>query len=927
MKIKLVNFKKHEDLTIDFFSGKVNYIDGDNGAGKSTIFEAILWVLYRRVRDISNWFDPSSHVCVYVEMDDKVLIYRQKKPKLLTVTFPDGRVIQNSVAQEYININYGQVDTWLATCYVKQGPYHPLLEYDPSSRMKLLNQVAFDGDDPSEKIEKIASAIRNTEINHARISSQTLMANNAYLDEVRMYPGISETWILSKEIDNQYRNEHQELSSSVLPNKRRQLNEASSIVGKFSAYESMIEISTTKINASEDIDTLKTRVTSMRESSAKYKVYLDSKNMHSQLTSKLNSLAHFPTNNLPNFTPVEIAELRRLKEEHSRNLNLSKSQQVEYSEISIEEKVKYLERLRDSQWMFNSANQVSQLSARISHLTNNLISLSSTSSIDANNEIAFINNANVEEATTCLTLTNGLSNKHNLSIVELNKNHERLLSLKSEELSSILLVSKSELLKEHDDTSLTNKEKELQLALTSVVASQHVHACPHCAGSLRVVNNKLERSDSTPYNQELHRELTELISRTKRSSEVFRSELSNKIYLLESENNLQTQSSRVAIITEIEKERQQLIAKYNSEIFILNDQLRRSKALKEARKAELLKLIASNSLYETQQSELNKLRAELSSVNSVNIPNDIRQLTHIEMSSINNSIVVLKGIKVIKELEVTVEQAAESAKWYIAEAVINELKEEIAKIVLVEVTLIDEKVISALANLISELEKARDNLKFAESELAKLGIKPDIIQLKEEISIAEQRIVFLANTLGKSERAQSAMVKYNTFLAKDYENNVVNKKLANLREMRRIAIETQSDVHYHLVTSINSFLATATPYLFDYPIAITVNTTKQDKIGKEISCVNLNISCRGNDNIKWEYLSGGEKREISTLLSLAFSGIFGGKLMILDESMACLSNNKKEAVMTLIKQVLSDRTVIITCHGIQKGIFDNVITI
>ena len=46
-KLKLINFKSHENTTINFDKG-ISVIVGENGAGKSTILEAISFALFKQ---------------------------------------------------------------------------------------------------------------------------------------------------------------------------------------------------------------------------------------------------------------------------------------------------------------------------------------------------------------------------------------------------------------------------------------------------------------------------------------------------------------------------------------------------------------------------------------------------------------------------------------------------------------------------------------------------------------------------------------------------------------------------------------------------------------------------------------------------------------------------------------------------------------
>lgn len=54
--LKLQNFKSHQDLTVNF--GERTVITGDNAKGKSTIPEAITWLLYG-TDTLGSKLDPS----------------------------------------------------------------------------------------------------------------------------------------------------------------------------------------------------------------------------------------------------------------------------------------------------------------------------------------------------------------------------------------------------------------------------------------------------------------------------------------------------------------------------------------------------------------------------------------------------------------------------------------------------------------------------------------------------------------------------------------------------------------------------------------------------------------------------------------------------------------------------------------------------
>src|SRR5512137_1642792 len=91
--LRLINYRKFKDTTIEFPDG-VTGIIGLNGAGKSTIFEAIAWVLYGSVaartpsdqikRQNTSITDPCRVELEFVFEGENYRIVREMKGKTQT---------------------------------------------------------------------------------------------------------------------------------------------------------------------------------------------------------------------------------------------------------------------------------------------------------------------------------------------------------------------------------------------------------------------------------------------------------------------------------------------------------------------------------------------------------------------------------------------------------------------------------------------------------------------------------------------------------------------------------------------------------------------------------------------------------------------------------------------------------------------------
>ncbi|ATS17933.1 hypothetical protein BRW62_03300 [Parathermosynechococcus lividus PCC 6715] len=57
-RLTLTNFKTHRDRTVNFCRG-VNVICGENGAGKTSLLEAIAWVLFDATSGYGSGFNKA----------------------------------------------------------------------------------------------------------------------------------------------------------------------------------------------------------------------------------------------------------------------------------------------------------------------------------------------------------------------------------------------------------------------------------------------------------------------------------------------------------------------------------------------------------------------------------------------------------------------------------------------------------------------------------------------------------------------------------------------------------------------------------------------------------------------------------------------------------------------------------------------------
>ena len=133
MQVSLRNFRCHETFDVDFAPNSLTLLQGDTGAGKSTVLQAVAWALFGR-RFVSN-VDPAAkknaRTSVKITTPTHV-VYRQKSPGLLRVTVLDqdsgSTVLENESAQAEISRAFGSEEVWLASSYIMQDTRGSFLE-------------------------------------------------------------------------------------------------------------------------------------------------------------------------------------------------------------------------------------------------------------------------------------------------------------------------------------------------------------------------------------------------------------------------------------------------------------------------------------------------------------------------------------------------------------------------------------------------------------------------------------------------------------------------------------------------------------------------------------------------------------------------------------------------------------------------------
>jgi DNA repair protein SbcC/Rad50 len=196
--LTLKNFRKFKNATIDFPDG-VTGVVGLNGAGKSTIFEAVAWVLYGPVaartaadqiktKDSSKT-DPCRVELEFIFENDNYRVIREMKGKSLTIQATatmNGKVAATSAESvtRFIQKKLGMdFKSFFTSIFARQKELNALSSMNASERRPLiLRMLGIDSLD--DVIKELRSDIKNKEGLIKKLSEGILDENKKNKDEM-----------------------------------------------------------------------------------------------------------------------------------------------------------------------------------------------------------------------------------------------------------------------------------------------------------------------------------------------------------------------------------------------------------------------------------------------------------------------------------------------------------------------------------------------------------------------------------------------------------------------------------------------------------------------------------------------------------------------------------------------------------------------
>lgn len=141
MNIQLKNFRRYENKAFSFEEG-ITRLSGESGIGKTTIFEAIEWCLYGKLRGVKTMKDGKKNnekTVVSLSMNipglGEVQVDREGQNDVCL--FIGDKGIEGVNAQSQIDKIFGTHDMFLLTSYLKAEQMHKMISASPAEKREL----------------------------------------------------------------------------------------------------------------------------------------------------------------------------------------------------------------------------------------------------------------------------------------------------------------------------------------------------------------------------------------------------------------------------------------------------------------------------------------------------------------------------------------------------------------------------------------------------------------------------------------------------------------------------------------------------------------------------------------------------------------------------------------------------------------------
>lgn len=828
LRLSLVNFRCWTDDTFEFPFVPITLLKGETEIGKTTIFEAILWTLYGKlkvapigypkIRTISKLLirqrllSPLENTNELINV--RVLMERKTNPKEFMLTYESEKcnmLFRNDEAESVVHLLYGKKEVWKFLCYSPQERDNEGNFFTASNNTKFdyLCAVAFSYQTllPTEAMHTLSNEI-NKENANINLLDKQITNSEKRLDKFK------------------YTDKHK---LYIIPNKRK-----------------------TTRNDIRDLECIEEEIIRSLENN---KINEQRK---LKLEEKLSKLI-CPTMCLPSIlkigtTEAELSNILTLLDRHNsyvRNYDHHRYQHL--SSIIPPTYIDYYNLVEFE----NSYNEGLLICKRYS--------------IAYDTEI-------IEERkkTLFLALTNSIANENNLrEINKLTAEKEQI----SHQLSRLTLklplpVDKKPIL--IDDTKVAEIQNDIIKLEERLKIAENVIVCPNCKTNLHYSGS------------------------TWMCDNISCDDIVNELNILYS--SLRSEKQR----------RQVILKEYEDSVLHHNY------------------LVKENNTYSNNKQRYDCLTAQVDSI--VRRLGDIIYVnTGEDIGSMRKEHSELSRVKVV-ELP---NYKSDEVKQYVSLSKIHhKLEDVISKLksyeIISDFTTIDYSEVHSYFIHIKQLNQYQSN---RDDIIAEIKSIPQCVQVAD-INEIRDKLDELRYSLQISPIIDNYITEkeeYHALFQERKESLKLHTILLSIRNKAQKAEKVKLD---EIICLLNENLNTLLPILFKTGMQISISLEKQMLDGRKRRCVDAKLIIDGDKRILYSQLSEGAKCRLKLAFIVSLQSLCKFPFIIFDEILSSLDVDTRLNCLTIIKDFLYNKksgilnkSVIVTCHDITDGFYNNIINL
>lgn len=878
MKLELSNFKCHEFKQFEFTENNVILISGKSGVGKTSIIEAIVFVLFGSGRKITKYGQKSCYVRLQINIHSKSLdIKRTKGPNRLTLEYLDTTFMNNTnhyedaAAQGVINELFGT--QYESVGYLSQSSLNSFVLMGPQEKLSFLENLVFKSSDLKETKQKVQNLIKE----RTQILQNTTGKVEMLSDIISTTSCENETFPVLKK------------SGTIITDKREQ-----EIVEKNTDTE--IRNLTKKIDVIDKkltkLSTMKTNQEQHEKAIEKYNnEYNSIKKMFTKTVDELIDIKDVGTpSNSENFEEninqyIDLLNIlidKNTDEYKKNNLVLDEIKNNDkYFELqkSITEKTKQYDDLYNSE-LSDLQHKKDQYSKKI--ISDDVIEEHTTEIDDLNEYIQTIEKYK--------TLTNEKSSIVK-SLQKIISKHTTSLNLSDHPISDNSIQYIDTILTTVDDkiTNLSETIEKLVVDINKIKLMGKRYKCPECSVGLSFcskTNELILFHKDSEHNEDLEDVLVK-----KRKS------LSKYTELSETIKKHKTQ------LINIEKNIQKIVDTYELEDLNITD------------------------------SEIDDIRVSIKELQEKIYTNKetIISCKNIDEKLCDKTLMNHMLKQISKEISTLSKEFDSLQKPKIHNVDKSELLEKTTKL---------KFEINRYNTLSKDLERISDELYSIEkvtSSPEKLTMKSISKHIELNNNEREKNVMQKSNMIQQQHDIATWKVKHEQYCIyemrktelNELENTIkeIKDKLQSIYKLKDYIKKAENILLERAINQINNYVANYLDIFFQTdPINVNLCTRYDEKSSSKNGQLTLTIDYKGMD-ADLSILSGGELQRVVIAYNLALSELFSVPMILLDECTSNLDQELTEIVVKGIKRNCGEKTMIMIAHQVVSGIFDTTVEI